>query len=109
MALKKSFFVFYQFMWILSLKSDFRATYIRNGRFNHQICVSPYPNYLKTEKNSKLNILSFLVDLKAFSDFWRLDFAERRSYRQNGVEIRELFTRNTQKEIKIHKPFMVHF
>ncbi len=68
---------------------------------------------LKKWKNSKFYSCSIFCHfwwiLRLFRTFGGLYFTIGRSYRQNDVEIRDLHTRNTQKEIKIHKPYMVRF
>ncbi len=72
-----------------------------------------YQNYLKSEKNSKFYSCFIFGHywwiLRLFRTFGGLYFAIGRSYRQNNVEIRDLHTRNTQKEMKIHKSYMVQF
>jgi hypothetical protein len=113
MSAHKSILLFINWNRFQALNQTSRGAYIINWCFNHQKFVSPYQNYLKMKKNKKVYCCfihcHFWCILRLFRTFRGLYFVKGRSYRQNGVEIRDLHIRNTQENRKIYKPYMVHF
>ena len=90
-----------------SLKKGSIITIILKFEFS----ISKLPK--KWKKNKKVYCCfihcHFWCILRLFRTFRGLYFVKGRSYRQNGVEIRDLHIRNTQENRKIYKPYMVHF